>query len=184
MGLAEHRHANWALAGISFAESSFFLIPPDALLIPMVLARRDKAYFIAAICTAASVAGGMLGYLIGAVLYETVGAWLVNIYGYTEQAEQLREMYQSEWGTYFVFIGGLTPIPYKLVTIASGMAKYNLPMFFLISAVTRGTRFFIEAWLLRTFGEPIRDFIEKRLEWVVTAATVLLIGGFIALKYL
>ncbi|MEJ2118808.1 MAG: DedA family protein, partial [Alphaproteobacteria bacterium] len=133
---------------------------------------------------AASVAGGLLGYAIGALLFETVGVWLVNLYGYTEQVEALRQAYQSEWGTYFVFIGGLTPIPYKIVTIASGMAEYNLPMFILISAVTRGARFFIEAWLLRTFGAPIREFIEKRLEWVVTAATVLLIAGFIALKYL
>jgi len=184
MRLAEHRHATWALAGISFAESSFFPIPPDPLLILMVLAKRERAFLIAAICTAASVAGGVLGYAIGALLYDTVGQWLMNLYGYTDKVESFRQSYQSEWGTYFILIKGLTPIPYKIVTITSGIAGYNLPMFILLSAITRGARFFIVALLLRIFGEPVRHFIEKWLEWIFIAIAVLVISGFVVLKYL
>lgn len=184
MRLAEHRHATWALAGISFAESSFFPIPPDPLLILMVLAKRERAFLIAAICTVASVAGGVLGYAIGALLYDTVGQWLMNLYGYTDKVESFRHAYQSEWGTYFILIKGLTPIPYKIVTITSGIAGYNLPMFILLSAITRGARFFIVATLLRIFGEPVRHFIEKWLEWVTAGAAALVISGFVVLKYL
>lgn len=182
MGLAEHRHANWALAGLSFAESSFFPIPPDALLIPMVLARRDKAYLIAGICTLASVLGGLAGYAIGALLYDTVGLWLMNLYGYGERVEAFRQAY-NEWGAVIILIKGLLPIPYKIVTITSGFAGYNIFLFTILSAITRGARFFFEAWLLRRYGAPMRDFIERRLEWVTAGAAVLIISGFVAVSY-
>jgi membrane protein YqaA with SNARE-associated domain len=183
MALAEHPRANWYLAGVSFAESSFFPIPPDVLLIPMITARRDKAYMFATICTIASVTGGLLGYAIGALFFDIIGKPVVQFYGISEQVEALRVSYQSTWGMYIILGKGLTPFPYKIVTIASGMAGYNLFMFTILSAITRGARFFIEAWLLRRYGEPVRDFIERRLEWVTTGVALVIISGFVALRY-
>ncbi len=183
LSLAAHRHATLALAGVSFAESAIFPIPPDVLLVPMVLADPRKAYRLAAICTIASVLGGMLGYAIGALLYESLGAWLIQLYGYAHQMESFQAAY-AKWGAWLILLKGLTPIPYKIVTITSGFAHYNFAAFVGLSLVTRGVRFFVEAWLLRRYGEPVRHFIEHRLEWVTLAFAVILVGGVVASRFL
>ena len=181
--MAHHRRALPALAAVSFAESSFFPIPPDAMLIPMVIARRDQAWKIATICTVASVLGGILGYAIGYFVYETLGQWLINLYGLATQFEAYRAAY-NEWGLWIILIKGLTPIPYKLVTIASGAAAFDFWVFLAASIVTRGARFFLVVALLYWFGEPIREFIERRLTLVTTTFVVLLVGGFVVVRYL
>ncbi|MCC6949597.1 MAG: DedA family protein [Bradyrhizobiaceae bacterium] len=182
LSLAERPSAPKALVAISFAESSFFPIPPDAMLIPMCLARPDRAFWYATLCTIASVLGGLLGYAIGYLLYDTVGQFLIQLYGYSEQAEEFRTAY-AEWGHWIILIKGLTPIPYKIVTITSGFAAYDLFWFTVLSVITRGARFFIVATLLHFFGEPAREFIERRLEWVTLGALVLFVGGFAAAYY-
>lgn len=182
MRFAGHPRANWALAGVSFAESSFFPIPPDVLLVPMVLAQRHKAWLIAGICTLASVLGGIAGYAIGAMLYDTVGLWLMQVYGYTDRVEAFRQSY-AYWGAAIILIKGLLPIPYKIVTITSGFAGYDIWAFIVLSAITRGARFFGESWALHHYGEPVRHFIEHRLELVTATAAVLIIGGFVAVRY-
>lgn len=181
--LAQKPFAPWALGGISFAESSFFPIPPDAMLIPMCLARPDRAYWYATICTVTSVLGGMLGYAIGYLLYDTVGQSLIQFYGYGQQAADFRTAY-AEWGHWIILIKGLTPIPYKIVTITSGLAAYDLFWFTVLSIITRGARFFLVATLLHFWGPAARDFIERRLEWVAFAALIALVGGFVAVTYL
>ncbi|HLL59032.1 MAG TPA: YqaA family protein [Allosphingosinicella sp.] len=175
--LAGHRHAIRSMAGISFAESSFFPIPPDVMLVPMILARRDQAYLIAAVCTVSSVAGGALGYAIGYFLYDTLGQWLMNFYGMSDGIEQFRAWY-DEWGAAIILVKGLTPIPFKLVTIASGFAAFNFPLFLITALITRGARFFIIAALLKRFGEPIQDFIERRLTLVGILFLMALAAGF------
>ncbi len=182
LSLAASRHATWAVAAVAFAESSFFPLPPDLLLLPMALARPQRAWFYAALCTVASVCGGILGYAIGALLYDTVGHWLIGLYGYGDKLEQFRQLYQ-EWGAWIILIKGLTPIPYKLVTIASGLAGYNLFWFVVLSIITRGVRFFILAALINRYGESIRDFIEHRLGLVMGVFAVFLVGGFALVKY-
>lgn len=167
---------------VSFAESSFFPIPPDVMLVPMCLARRARAFFLAAWCTLASVTGGIFGYLIGALLFESVGQWLISVYGYGESMDVFRRLY-AEWGPWTLLVGGLTPVPYKLITIASGIAGYDFFLFVVLSALTRGTRFGLEAALVYWFGEPVRKFVEKRLEIVVTVAVFLVIAGFLAVRY-
>lgn len=183
LSLARHRNANWALAGISFVESSVFPVPPDVLLIPMVLADRRKWIFLALICTIASVLGGLLGYLIGAFLFDQVAEPILNFYGYMDKYDRFREIFSS-WGWWFVFIAGLTPFPYKVITISSGVAGLSLPVFLLASLVSRGIRFAVVSALLYAFGEPIRIFIEKRLGLMFTIAVILLLGGFVAVKFL
>jgi membrane protein YqaA with SNARE-associated domain len=183
MSLASHRHAMRVLAVISFAESSFFPIPPDAMLIPMVLAHRDRAWAMAAVCTVASVLGGILGYAIGYFLFEAVGRPILDFYGYQEEFQRFADAY-NEWGLWIILIKGLTPIPYKLVTIASGVAHFDPTVFILASIATRGARFFLVAALLRRFGPPIRTFVEKNLTAVATTALLLIVGGFVAVKYL
>lgn len=182
MRMATHRKAPHALFGVAFAESSFFPIPPDAMLIPMVVANPAKAWFYASVATLASVLGGIMGYAIGYFLYETLGLWLINVYGLAAQFEAYRAAY-NEWGLWIILIKGLTPIPYKLVTIASGAAAFDFWVFLGASVVTRGARFFLVAALLYWFGEPIRDFIERRLTLVTTAFVVALIGGFVVVKF-
>ncbi len=182
MSLAGRRKARWALAGVAFAESSFFPIPPDVLLVPLVLANREKAWQFAGICTLSSVTGGILGYAIGAFLYDTVGVWLMNLYGYTDRLEQFRQAY-AEWGAWIILIKGMTPIPYKIVTIASGFAGYDLRWFIILSLITRSARFYLVAALLYYYGEPVRGFIEKRLELVTAGFAVLLVGGFVIARY-
>jgi membrane protein YqaA with SNARE-associated domain len=183
MRIARHEKAGPALFGISFLESSVFPIPPDVMLIPMILARPDRAWLYAAICTAGSVLGGMAGYAIGYFLYETLGQWVISTYGLAQQFEAYRAAY-NEWGLWIILIKGATPIPYKIVTIASGAAAFNFWVFLAASLVTRGVRFFLVAALLFWFGAPIRDFIERRLTLVTTGFVVLVVGGFVAVKYL
>jgi len=183
MRLAQHRHAIPAMGVVSFAESSFFPIPPDVMLIPMVLANRQKAFTIAAVCTVTSVLGGLLGYAIGYYFFETLGAWVVKAYGLQAGLEKFRHQY-AEWGIWIILIKGLTPIPYKLVTIASGAAHFDLFTFVWASIVTRGARFFIVSALLWKYGEPIRTFIEKRFTLVSWAFLIALVGGFVVVKYL
>ena len=182
--LAHHRHAIWLLGLVSFAESSFFPIPPDAMLIPMVLAQRDKAWKIAAVCTIASVLGGMLGYYIGYGLMESVGQWVIHTYHLEAKAAEAIHAYQSEYGAWIILVKGLTPIPFKLVTIASGFAAFNFPLFLLCAVITRGARFFLLSWLLKRWGEPVQAFIEKRLTLVSWAFLIVLVGGFAAVTLL
>ncbi len=181
---AAHKpHALWIMGFVSFVESSFFPIPPDAMLIPMSIARPEKAYFYAGLCTVTSVAGGVLGYFIGAVLYDSVGLWLIQLYGYGSKVEAFREAY-AQWGTWIILLKGVTPIPYKIVTIASGFAGYNLLMFILLSFVARGMRFYLAAFLLNRYGAQAREIIEKRLGFWVTVSILVLVGGIIAAVYL
>jgi membrane protein YqaA with SNARE-associated domain len=180
--LSESKQALPTLAAVSFAESSFFPIPPDVILVPMCLAQPQKARLFAAVCTIASVLGGILGYFIGAFLYDTLGQWLISLYGYGDSVEAFREAY-AKWGAWIILIKGMTPIPYKIVTIASGFAGYDFFMFVLLSLITRGARFFLVAELLRIYGDPIREFIEKRLTLVLTGFLAAIVGGFFIAKY-
>ena len=183
MNLAGHRHALAALALVAFIESSVFPIPPDILIIPMVLAAREKAWRIALVCTAASVIGGLGGYGIGYFLYETVGGPLLEFYGYADKFRQFQSYYH-EWGAWIVGGAGLTPFPYKVITIASGVANLDMVVFIVASVLSRGLRFFLVAGLLWYFGEPIRTFIEKNLGILTIVFFVLLLGGFVAIKFL
>ena len=182
LSLAESPRATWALGAIAFAESSFFPLPPDLILVPMSLARPKRAWFYAGLCTIASVAGGVLGYIIGSALYESVGKWVIHFYGYDEKALVLRACY-DKYGWLIILLKGLTPIPYKLVTITSGFAGYNIWLFILCSMIARGGRFFVLAVLLNRYGDFIRAELEKRLTtWVVVGAIVLVAGFYIAYR--
>lgn len=174
--------AEKALAGVSFAESSFFPIPPDVMLVPMILAAPDKAWRLAGICTVASVLGGLLGYAIGYFLYETAGIWLMNLYGMENGVAEFRAMY-NEWGAWIILLKGLTPIPFKLVTIASGVAGYNLLWFVVLSTITRAARFYLVAALLYWGGPTLREFVEKRLELVMLGALAAVVVGFVAVEW-
>lgn len=180
---AAHKpYALWILAMVSFAESSFFPIPPDVMLIPMSLARPERAWFYAALCTVTSVLGGVVGYAIGALLYDSVGHWLIQLYGYADKVETFRAGY-AEWGAWIILLKGLTPIPYKLVTITSGFAGYDIWLFILFSIIARGGRFFVVAIVLNRYGVVIREQIEKRLTmWVTIGAVVLVLGFVVAIK--
>jgi membrane protein YqaA with SNARE-associated domain len=181
MGAADKPHAIWTMGAVSFAESSFFPVPPDVMLIPMALARPDRAYLLATWCTITSVAGGMVGYAIGALLYGSLGAWLIHFYGYGGKVEAFREAY-AQWGAWIILLKGLTPIPYKVVTITSGFAGYNFGLFVVFSIIARATRFFVLAFLLHRYGEQARHIIEKRLGlWVLLVAVVVVIGLVAAL---
>lgn len=181
MSLASGRYALWALAAISFIESSFFPIPPDVMLIPMVVAKRKAWWRIALVCTIASVLGALLGYAIGAFLFETVGRWLLDVYHAQAAFDRIVTWY-DEWGWLGVLAGAVTPLPYKVLTIFSGSVAFSIPVFIAVSIVGRGLRFFLVAGLLYWFGEPIRVFIEKRLTLVFVAFIVLLVGGFVAIS--
>lgn len=183
MGLAAHRHAMPALFGISFIESSVFPIPPDVLMIPMVLARKARAFLIAATATLGSVLGALLGYWIGAALMDTLGQWVLTVYGKEESYHQLAARF-AEYGGWAVLFAALTPFPFKVITIFSGAVGFSLPLFVLTAIVGRAGRFFVVAALLWRFGPPIRDFIERRLGLVFTVFMICLVGGFIALRYL
>jgi membrane protein YqaA with SNARE-associated domain len=174
---ADKPYALWIMAAVSFAESSFFPIPPDVMLLPMSLARPQRAWFFAGICTVASVAGGLVGYGIGALLYDSLGQWLMHIYNLTDKVETFRQSY-AEWGAVIILLKGLTPIPYKLVTITSGFAGYNIWLFILCSIVARGGRFFVLAVLLNRYGDFIRKELEKRLTTYVVIGAVVLVAGF------
>ncbi len=179
---AQTKHAVWTLAIVSFAESSFFPIPPDAMLVPMCLAERRKAFMFAAVCTVASVIGGIAGYAIGYFLIESIGQWIINLYGYDDALAQFQHTVQ-EYGVWFVLIKGLTPIPYKLVTIGAGAGSMALGPFIIASIITRGVRFFAEAALLWYFGPPVKAFIERHLTLVSWAFLIALAGGILAVRY-
>jgi len=179
---ADKPYALWVLGAVSFAESSFFPVPPDIMLLPMSLARPKRAWFFATWCTVTSVAGGLVGYAIGALLYDSLGQWLINLYGLGGKVESFRASY-AEWGAWIIIGKGLTPIPYKLVTITSGFAGYNIGLFVLCSIIARGGRFFAVAILLNRYGDTIRAEIEKRLGlWVTLGAGVLVLGFVIAAR--
>ena len=178
LSLAESPRATWALGGVAFAESSFFPIPPDVILVPMSLANPKRAWFYAGLCTVFSVLGGILGYAIGWLLWDTVGQWLINLYGYATKMETVKAAY-AEWGWAVILVKGLTPIPYKLVTIVSGVLEYNFLLFVLLSIITRGARFFLLAGLLSKFGGPIKNMLEKHFALFMILIAVFVVGGFV-----
>jgi membrane protein YqaA with SNARE-associated domain len=181
---AAHKpHASWMMGIVSFAESSFFPVPPDVMMVPMALARPDRAWYYATVCTFTSVAGGILGYAIGALLYDSLGQWLIQLYGYGDKVEAFREAY-ARYGAWIILLKGLTPIPYKIVTITSGFADYNFLLFVLLSLITRGGRFFAAAFLLHRYGAWAREAIEKRLGlWVGLSAVIIVLGFYIVVKF-
>lgn len=183
LSLAASKRAPQALAAVSFTESSFFPVPPDVMLVPMVMAKPERAWNYAFICTIASVLGALLGYAIGALLYDTLGIWLIRLYGYGDKMENFRQLYQ-EHGHWIILIKGLTPIPFKIVTIASGLAGYDLLWFTLLCLVTRAGRFYLVAGVLNRFGGPLKAFLEKNLTLVGTLTVLAIIGGFVVVKYL
>lgn len=183
MRMAADKGAPWALGVVSFIESSFFPIPPDVMLIPMVLSRREKAWWYATIATVTSVVGGLLGYAIGYFFYDAIGLPILKFYG-KEHALDSFIAFVHTYGVEAVIIKGMTPIPFKVVTIAAGVAKMDLAAFIGASIIARSMRFYLVAALLYFFGQPIRDFIEHRLTLVTTAFVVLLVGGFVAVKFL
>jgi len=183
LSLAQSRHALWALAIIAFVESSVFPIPPDILMIPMILAAPSRAWLIAGVALVASVLGGMLGYYIGYGLFESVGRPVLEFYGKDAYFAEFSARY-NEWGAWAVLIAGVTPFPYKVITILSGTTQLSLPVFIAASIIARGLRFFVLAALLWKFGDPIRDFIERRLGLMFTLFVVILLGGFLAVRYL
>lgn len=183
MGKAAHRHAIWWLAAISFIESSFFPIPPDVMLIPMVIAAPTRWWRIALVCTVSSVVGGFLGYAIGATAMDSIGMAILGAFHLQDKFLALKPII-DEWGVWFIIVKGATPIPYKLVTITAGAFHFDLVKFALASVVARGMRFFLVAALLWRFGPPIRDFVERRLKLVTTLFVIALVGGFLLLKFL
>jgi membrane protein YqaA with SNARE-associated domain len=183
LDLAERPAALWWLAIIAFVESSFFPIPPDIMLIPMVLAVRQRAWLIAGVCTVASVFGGLAGYGLGLFFFDAFGQALIAFYGYGDQFERFQQVF-DDMGFMAVIVFGVTVLPFKVITITAGFMELNVLQFTLASIVARAVRFFLVAALLWKFGDPIRVFIEKYLEWLALAAIVLLVGGFVAIKYI
>ena len=181
--MAAHKRAEWALAGVSFVESSVFPIPPDVLLMPMVLADRSKAWRYAAIATISSVIGGFLGYAIGYFLFEAVGKPILDFYHVMDKYDSLKHSF-DEWGAWIIIAKGWTPIPYKFLTITSGALQFDLLAFTIASVISRGMRFFLVAGLFWAFGPSIRPFVEERLGLVTTRFGVILVGGFVAIKYM
>ena len=181
--ISDRPYAVWVLGIISFAESSVFPLPPDPLLLAMTVAHPKRAYLYATVCTLTSVAGGILGYAIGAWFYDSIGHWMVTTLGGADSVEKFRAFY-AEWGALAILVKGLTPIPYKIVTILSGFSGYNFFWFVALSFVTRGARFFIEAGLLNYFGDDARRFVERHLTLVAIGFVVILVGGVLALRYM
>src|SRR5215213_1162823 len=178
LALANRPAAPYALGAVSFAESSFFPVPPDVMLVPMALARPDRVWSYALIMTVTSVIGGLLGYAIGALLYVSIGQWLFRIYGLTESAEAFRAAY-AQYGHWVILLKGLTPIPYKLVTITSGFASYDLFWFVVLSVVTRGARFFGLAALLGRFGPSIKTVLDRHSGPVIAGLLATIVLGFV-----
>ena len=183
MRLADHPRAMWALAVVAFIESSVFPIPPDVIMIPMILARPNRAWAIAAVALVASVLGGLLGYAIGALAYEQLGQPILAAMGKAEAMEAFNTRF-NDFGFWAVLTAGMTPFPYKVITIMSGWTGMPLGTFLATSILARGLRFFIVAALLWKYGAPIRDFIERRLGLMFVVFIILLIGGFYAVRYL
>jgi len=178
IALAESRYAPFVLAAVAFTESSIFPVPPDVLLAPMALAKPQRAWTYALICTVASVLGGIVGYGIGALLYDTLGQWLIHLYGYGDKVQALREAY-AKWGALVILLKGLTPIPFKLVTIVSGALGYNFPMFVGLSIFTRGARFFLVAGALRMFGDTLRGALERHFAAFLLLSLAIIVAGFV-----
>jgi len=178
--LSASRHAPTALFAVSFAESSFFPVPPDVMLAPMVLTRPERAWRYAAICTLASVLGGMVGYAIGYYLTD-FGAWLLSLIGHPEGPAVFKTWF-DQWGLWVILIKGLTPIPYKLVTIASGLAQFSFGVFVVASVVTRGARFFLVAYVVKTFGPALLPVIEKRLA-LIAGLVVAVVAGLLIWRH-
>ena len=176
--------APWFLAIISFSESSFFPIPPDIILIPMVIAKRAKAWSFAFICTMSSVLGGVAGYLIGYFFYLTIGEFIIELYSYQSEYSDFQSKYEGEIWLWFIFFAGLTPFPFKIITIASGALKINMINFIAIALVSRGLRFYLVATLLKFFGNYIKEYIDKYFNLLTFVFFILLIGGFIFFKYI
>jgi len=176
-------HALWILAVVAFVESSFFPIPPDVLMIPMILARRDRAVIVATVALVASVLGGILGYAIGALAFESIGRPILESLGKAGSMEEFNTRF-NDLGFWPVLIAGVTPFPFKVITIMSGWTGLPLGLFVVTSIIARGLRFFLVAGLLWQFGAPIRDFIERRLGLVFTVFCVLLVGSFYFVRYL
>ena len=176
--------APWFLAIISFSESSFFPIPPDIILIPMVIAKRAKAWFFAFICTISSVLGGVAGYFIGYFFYLTIGEFIIELYSYQSEYSDFQSKYEGEIWLWFIFFAGLTPFPFKIITIASGALKINMISFIAIALVSRGLRFYLVATLLKFFGNYIKKYIDKYFNLFTFVFFILLIGGFIFFKYI
>ncbi|AYE86507.1 YqaA family protein [Sulfitobacter sp. D7] len=183
LGLAQHRHALWALAVVAFVESSFFPIPPDILMIPMIIARPNRAWLIAGVALLASVLGGLLGYAIGGLAFESLGQPILASLGKSDAMAEFSTRFNG-MGFWAVLVAGVTPFPYKVITIMSGWTGMPLGTFIMTSILARGLRFFVVAGLLWRFGAPIRDFIERRLGLMFTLAVALLIGGFMVVKVL
>ena len=183
MRLAASRRAVPALFGVSFLESSVFPIPPDVMLIPMCLARRDRAFHLAALCTLASILGGLAGYAIGALLYESIGAAIIDFYGYHSAFADFQRRF-TEWGGWIVAGAGFTPFPFKVITITSGVVHLDLAVFLAASVAARGARFFLVAALLWKFGPPVRGFIERNLAMLTLLFFALFVGGFALVRYI
>ena len=171
------------LFAVAFAESSFFPIPPDVMLIPMILATPNKAWRIAGLATLASVIGGYFGYAIGIFAFEMIAEPILRFYNAIDQFHEF-ETYYHQYGAWIVFGAGITPFPYKIITIASGVVHLDLLVFTIASVLARGMRFFLVAWLLKKYGAPMKIFIEKHLGKLSILFFILLIGGFAVLKYI
>lgn len=183
MGYSTRPNALWVLTAVAFAESSFFPIPPDPLYIAMILGQREQAWRLAVLCTLSSVIGGLLGYYIGFALYETIGERIIQAYGMQDSIEKFMEGFR-DWGFWIVALKGLTPIPFKVVTIASGIAKLDMMTFITASLIARGFRFFTLAVLLRNFGAEIKEYIDNNLGFVTAVGVSALAIGFVVIKYL
>ncbi len=182
LDLARGPHAERALWAVSFAESSFFPLPPDLLLIPMAAADPSKWLRYALGCTIASVIGGCLGYAIGLFLMDTIGEAILNIFGYAGEKRAELEAFYAQYGVWFIFLKGLTPIPYKLVTIVSGALHFSLPVFVAASIVTRGLRFTVFAWIAQRFGPQVIPVIEKRMGLVLLGVIALVVVAIVVIR--
>ena len=193
LGLAQKPNGDISLGILSFSEASFFPIPPDVLLIPLCLGNRKKVYFFAFICSCFSIIGAIFGYYIGKLLWWNMPgveySYIANMFfeyvpGITiDGFNRIQTMY-DQWNFWIVFTAGFTPIPFKLITISAGTFNINIIMFFVASVISRSARFFIVASLIKVFGDPIKEFIEKYFNLLAIAFTILLIGGFIFIKYI
>ena len=183
LNLASRPNAMYFLFAVAFIESSFFPIPPDVMLIPMVLAAPSKAWRIATVATIASVLGGAFGYAIGVFFFDLIARPILTFYGYMHQFDVFKDYYH-EWGAWIVFGAGITPFPYKVITIASGVVHLDFVVFILASVVARGMRFYLVAWLLKKFGEPMKEYIEKNLGMLSILFLLLLLGGFACIKFI
>ncbi len=180
---AGHPQATKWLAGISFAESSFFPIPPDVMLAPMCLAKPKRAYWYAFICTVSSVLGALLGYAIGFFLFETIGIAILDFYGLADKFDVFAENF-NEQGWIVVLLAGFTPLPFKVITIAAGSTAMPLYILIFAAIIARSARFFLVAVLLAKFGAPMKDWIDKNFALATTLGGILFVGGFVAVKWL